>query len=115
MRLEHALGERLHHRHQDIGDGLGGVGHGRLRSAPGETDGLAGERHRGQGLADDVEEPVEELLAGHRVGSDETGGTHRTGEHLPRGPSKERPIEIEEGGGAGSVHAARLRLRPDRR
>ncbi len=90
--------------HEDVGDGFRRVGHGRLRSAPGEPDGLAGERHRRQGLADDVEEPVEQLLTGHRVGCDQSGGSHRAGEHLARGSPQERAIEVEEGGGTRGVH-----------
>ena len=60
-------GERLHHRHQPVGDALGGCEHGGTRATLGEPHGLAGERHRRQGLADGVEQLVEELLTRDRT------------------------------------------------
>ena len=62
--LEERPGERLDHRRQPVGGGLAGRLHRSPRAALGEGGPLAGEHHRRQRLADEVEQPVDEALAG---------------------------------------------------
>ena len=110
---EGSLGERLHHRTEIVGDRLGRRPHRRLRAALGEADRLASQRHRRQRLADGVEQPVDELLARHGVGADQTGEPHGSGEHLAGCATEQRAVEVEEGSGAG--RAARCGCRRGRR
>jgi hypothetical protein len=59
-------GERLHHRTQLVGDGLGGVADGGLRPALGERHRLPGDEHRREVLPERVEQRVEQALTGQR-------------------------------------------------
>ena len=96
-------------RTQFIGDAGGRGDDCRLWASLGQGDRLAGERHRWQRLADRVEEAVEQLLAGDRVGPDETRRAHRAGEHLTGGATQQRPIEVEERSSTRRCHRIRLR------
>ena len=93
--LEHAVGERLHHRHQPVGDAVGGGQHRRPRPALGERHRLPRQRHRRQRLADRVEQREQEALARDRA-ADETGRAHRLAEHLATGAAQQRSVEVEE-------------------
>ncbi len=62
-----------------------------------EGDGLTGECHRRQRLAEPVEQGKHELLAGDRP-RHQTGGPHRFGEHLAAGTAQEGAVKVEERG-----------------
>jgi hypothetical protein len=96
MAGEDRFGERLDHRRQPIGHGLGRGLDGGAWPPFGQRDGLAGEDHRRQRLANRVEHPEQQALPRDRP-RDQAGGAHRIGEHLAAGAREQRPIEVEEG------------------
>ena len=105
--LEQRAGEGLDHRRQPVGGGLAGGHHRRPRRPLRQARRLAGERHRGQRLADAVEQPVQEALA-RQAPRREPGRLHRLGEDLARRPGEQRAIEIEERRSGRLSHGERL-------
>ncbi len=97
--VEQRGGERLDHL-AEVHRGVTRRRLDRLAAAPlGEHRGLAGQRHRRQGLADGVEQLVQQRFPGDRPGH-EPCGAHRVREHLARGTGEQRSVEVEEGGAA---------------
>ena len=107
MHFEYLCGKGLHHANQFFGNGVGNPAHSGLVTAGGKAHRLAGERHTGQRLTNQVEETKEQLLAGNRSAEARRG--HRVAEHLARCAREQRAVEIEKGGsdvcGNGTANA----------
>ncbi len=80
-----------------LGRGLrGGRLHRGLVPALGQLGRLAGEQHRGDGLADDVEDLEQQPLTRDLRRRDDPGIPQGGGDDRPRGPDQQRPVQIEE-------------------
>ena len=94
--VEQRRGQRLHHRDAAGRAAVAAPPAPRRCDLPlASVDGLAGQRHRRQRLADRVEQAVQQCLARDRA-ADQAGLAHRRGEHLAGGAGQQRAVEVEE-------------------
>ena len=103
MLVEERAGERLHAVDEELGGLLRGFVDHRLPPALRHVRGLAGERHARQGLADAVEQAVDQALAGDRPARDDPGVAQGGADDRAACAGEQRAIEIEERGGLGHV------------
>ncbi len=71
------------------------------RPVGGEGGGLAGEHHRRKVLAEHVEGPEDQVLAGQVAIRHQPDGAQRRGDGRTAGPRQQRAVQVEEGGGPG--------------
>ena len=110
MLLDEGMGEGVDHPGDDGRRGLGGGVERVRRAASGDPGRLTGQGDRGQRLAEQVVDAVEQALAGQGP-LDHPELHHRPGQDLTGAAGQQRPVEVEERGALHTRQATGPRRR----